>query len=112
MQNPTTMDKVVIKNYYHMTTIDENVYWMKLTYLLSIFCSNLQGLLLYIYLYFTILNNFLKMYTLEKNDASPLCILFTLTPHKLPLPTLTLIYTWYEKSIPMVKGWCDLLGFP
>ena len=32
-------DGVAIKDYYHMTTRDENVYWMKLTHLLSSFVS-------------------------------------------------------------------------
>ena len=34
MQTLTRMDRVVIKNYYHITTMDENVCWMKLTHLL------------------------------------------------------------------------------
>ena len=28
------MDKVVIEDYYHMTIMDENMNWVKLTYLL------------------------------------------------------------------------------
>ena len=35
MQTPIRMDKVVIKDYYHMTTMDENVNWMELTHMLS-----------------------------------------------------------------------------
>ena len=35
MQTPTRMDKVVIEDYKHMTTMDENVHWMELTRLLS-----------------------------------------------------------------------------
>ena len=31
MQTPTRMDKVIIEDYYHMTTMDENMNWMKLT---------------------------------------------------------------------------------
>ena len=34
------MDKVVIEDYYHMTTMDVNVNWMELTYLLSKFSLN------------------------------------------------------------------------
>ena len=45
------MDMVVIKDYYHMPTMDENTYWMKLTHLLLSF-SKPQDLLLYIYLNF------------------------------------------------------------
>ena len=40
------------------------------------------------------------MYTLEKNNASPLCILCTLMPQVIPLFTLTLVCTWYEESNP------------
>ena len=46
------MDRVVIEDYYHMTTIDENINWMKLIHLSSIFSLDLRGPLLYIYLYF------------------------------------------------------------
>ena len=35
MWSLTRMDKAVIKDYCHMTTMDENVNWMKLTHLLS-----------------------------------------------------------------------------
>jgi hypothetical protein len=51
------MDKIVIEDYYHMTTMDENVNWMKLAHLLSNYSLNPKGPLLYIYLYFNILNN-------------------------------------------------------
>ena len=40
MQTQTRMDKVVIEGYYQMTTMDENVNWMKLTHLLSTFSLN------------------------------------------------------------------------
>ena len=43
------------------------------------------------------------MYTLEKNNASPLCILCTLMPQIIPLLTLTLVHTWYEESNPWTK---------
>ena len=36
------------------------------------------------------------MYTLEKNNTSPLCVLYTLMPHIIPLLTLMLVCTWYE----------------
>ena len=57
MQILTRMDRVVIENYYYMTTIDENVYWMKLTHLLAIFSLNPRGPFLYVCLYFVILNS-------------------------------------------------------
>ena len=37
------MDKVVVQDYYHVTTMDENVNWMKLAHLLSIFIINPRG---------------------------------------------------------------------
>ena len=40
------------------------------------------------------------MYTLDKNNTSPLGILCTLMPQIIPLLTLMLDHTWYEKSIP------------
>ena len=48
------MDRVVIKDYYHVIIINEKVYWMKPTHLLSSFFLNLRHLL-YIYMYFKIL---------------------------------------------------------
>ena len=35
------MDKVVIEDYYHMTTMDEVMIWMEFTQLLSIFSLTL-----------------------------------------------------------------------
>ena len=35
---------VVIENYDHMKTMDENVYWMKPTHLLSKFSLNFRAL--------------------------------------------------------------------
>ena len=43
MQTLTRMDKVVIEDYHHMTTIDVDVNWMKLTHLLLIFSLNLRA---------------------------------------------------------------------
>ena len=37
------MHKVIIEDYYHIITMDENVIWMELTHLLSNFSSNLRG---------------------------------------------------------------------
>ena len=37
IQALTKMDIVVIKDFYHMARIDEDMNWMKLTLLLSIF---------------------------------------------------------------------------
>lgn len=37
MQTPKRMDKLVIKYYFHTTTITENMNWMELAHLLSMF---------------------------------------------------------------------------
>ena len=50
------MDKVVIEEYYHMTTMDENVNWIELAHFLSKNILNPKGPLLYITLNFNILN--------------------------------------------------------
>ena len=44
------------------------------------------------------------MYTLEKINTSPLCILDTLMPQIVPLLTLTLLHTWYEESTPWASS--------
>ena len=41
MQNLTRINMVVIKEYEHTKTVDENVKWMKPTHLLSIFSQTL-----------------------------------------------------------------------
>ena len=40
------------------------------------------------------------MYTLEKINTSPLCILCTILPQTIPLLTLMLVCRWYEESTP------------
>ena len=42
MQTLTTLDKIVIEDYYQMTIINENVYWMKVAHLFSSFSQNLR----------------------------------------------------------------------
>ena len=66
MRSLTIMDMVVIVDYYQVTTIDENMNWMKLTRLLSISFSKPQGPLLYIYLTSKSLITILNVYTREK----------------------------------------------
>jgi hypothetical protein len=65
------MDTIVIEDYYHMTTMNDNINWMKLTHLLSIFSLTLRVPLLYINLNFKIFRTFLKLYALENNYTSP-----------------------------------------
>lgn len=41
-----------------------------------------------------------KIYTLEKNKTSPLCILCTIMSQSIPISTLKLVRTWHEESNP------------
>jgi hypothetical protein len=59
MQTLTRVYKVIIDDYYHMTTMDD-VGWIKLTLCSLFFLQTIGGPLLYIYLYFIILNSLLK----------------------------------------------------
>jgi hypothetical protein len=87
------MNKVVIEDFYHMTTMDENMNWMKLTHSLSKKLSKPYGPLLYIYLYFKILNRLSKyIYNRKEKMTSPLCILCMLMPQIITLSTITLVH--------------------
>jgi hypothetical protein len=57
LQTLTRMDIVVNEDYYHMTTMDENVNYMKTSTSIVKFSSKPYALLLYNYLYFKILNS-------------------------------------------------------
>ena len=54
------------------------------------------------------------MYTLEKNNIYPLCILCMLMSRIIPLLTLTLIHTWYEEStaqfMSCAKNYCEYVN--
>lgn len=52
MQSLIGIDKIVIKDYSHMTIINDIVYWMKLTHLMSRFSQNLWDFFWFIYIYF------------------------------------------------------------
>ena len=41
------MDKVIMEDHYHMTTMDENMNWMKPTHMLSSCFSKVEGRMLY-----------------------------------------------------------------
>ena len=56
MQSIPSMDMIVIEDYYHMTTMDENVNWMNLAHLLSMFSLNMRPFF-YICLSFNVLNS-------------------------------------------------------
>ena len=107
MPGSTRMNKVVIVAYYHMTTMDENMIWVKQKHLLKKKKLSTLGILLYIYLFFKILNSLFEC-THWRGDTSHLCTLCMLMPQKVPLLELILFYTWYEQSIP---GATNSLGY-
>ena len=85
------MGMIVIENYYPTTTMHENMDWMKLTHLESIFFDiNLMAPLLHIYLYFKTSKMLIKC-THQRTKSSLLCKLRTLKPQIIPLLTLTLV---------------------
>ena len=43
MQTLIIMNKVVIRDYYHMRIMDEHINWMNLTHVLSKFPQNLRA---------------------------------------------------------------------
>jgi hypothetical protein len=69
MHAQTRMDMVGIKDYYKMTLINENVYWMKPTHLLSSFSQNVR--VPFCTSTFTS-NDLFKMYTLEREKCHSL----------------------------------------
>ena len=84
----------------------------EIAHLLSIFFLDLRAPFIYMYFsYFIILTCVSKMYALDKNHTSPLCILCMLMPQIIPLFTLTLICTRYEESNGRMTVWaakrCD-----
>ena len=97
MKNLTRLDRVVIRDYYHMTTMDENMNWMKPTHLLAISSLNLRRPLLYMYFFFSkFLIAVSNIHTRENN--MPLIILCMVMPPKIPLSTLMLVRIWFEES--------------
>ena len=75
---------ILIKNYYHMTSMDENVNWMKQTHLLS--KKNLWTLRSH-FVRLPLLINFEHpywLYTIEKINTPPWRILCKLMPQLLP----------------------------
>ena len=99
MQTLTKFDKVVIEDYYHMTTMVKNVNWIKQTHLLLIFPLILRPLFVHLPLHQKFLISFLYLHNM--NYTSSLCVLVcTQMPPIIPLLTLVLDWTWYEKSTP------------
>ena len=89
LQTLTRMDKVVIKDYYNMTIINENVYWMKLAHLLLSFSQDLRVPFRKSTFKFKISNSLFK------------CILYMLMSQITPFFTLMIVCMWYaESTIP------------
>ena len=65
MQTLTRTNKVVVEDFYHLTTMNESVNRMKLTHLLLTFFFKSFGSLLYIYIYICVR-------TLLKQNTIPL----------------------------------------
>ena len=87
-----------------MTIMDEDINWMKLTHMLSIFSLQLSPPpLLYLPFASKTIIAFLYVHT-EENDTSPLYILCMLMPRIISLSTLMLICTWLEDSTPPPKS--------
>jgi hypothetical protein len=88
------MDNVVIEDYYHITIMDEtNTYIVK-------FSSKPQGPLLYINLYFNILNALFEDTQQRKVIHLPYVYYVPLMPQIIPLLTLTSVSMWYEEFTP------------
>ena len=60
MQTLTKFDKVVIEDYYHMTTMVKNVNWIKQTHLLLIFPLILRPLFVHLPLHQKFFNTLFK----------------------------------------------------
>ena len=76
-----------------MTTMDENVNWLELKHLLSLFSFNHEAHFGTSTFTSTIFNSLFQMYTLENNNTSPLCILCMLMPQIIPLRTRISVHT-------------------
>ena len=105
MEALTRMDLVVIEDYCDMTTMDENINWMTLAYLLSSLSLNLTAPLLYIYLYFIFLNRLFGYMHQRKTIPLPYgYYICTLRPQIIPLLILMLVHVSYEVSTPSPQG--------
>jgi hypothetical protein len=72
MQTLLGMDMAVIEDYYHMTIMDENMNWMKLTYLLSNFTLNPTTSFAHLRLFQNLKNLFLNIHSREKKKKKSL----------------------------------------
>ena len=97
MQTPTRMNNVVIDDYYHLTTMYENVNWMELTQLLSKKSLNPRAPSCTSTFTSSFSIAFLNVLTRE-NNASLSYIPCTLMSQIVPLLALKLVCTWYEES--------------
>lgn len=85
MQSLTRLDMVVIEDYYHMTTMNDNVSWMKLAHLLSIIPLTLVVPFVHLHEYPTkLLISFLNVHTREEPYISLMCIVYTNASNNTP----------------------------
>ena len=84
--------KVVIEDYHHITTIDENLKWTKLTHLMSILFSKPHGRFCASTIYFKILNSLLNVQAREKYYVSIIYTLYTNTSNNVPFYTHVSLY--------------------
>ena len=77
------MNKVVIKDYNHMTTMDENMNWMKVTHVLSNFSLNLRPPFVNLHL-LQIYSSLSTVYTREKLQLSLMYIMYRVASNNTP----------------------------
>ena len=104
MQSLTKMNKVVIDDYYHMTIMNENMNWMKLTHLSKFSFKPYLKTLLYI-LHFKILNNLLYIYTCFK------VLISFLNVHTKEKQYPSLIYTMYTSSSNNIPSYTHISSY-
>ena len=92
MQTFIRMNMVVIEGYYHRSTMDENINWMKLTHPLSNFPRNLRAFYCTSNLNFKILNTFLNVHTREKLCLSLMYAMHTIALNNTPFHTHNIVF--------------------
>jgi hypothetical protein len=70
MQAPIRMNRIVIGDYYHVTTMDESMYWMKLAHRQTNFSLTLRPPFVHLPLLKRFLITFSNVHTKEAQDLS------------------------------------------
>ena len=100
MQTLTRLDKVVIEDYYHMTIINENVYYMKLAHLLSNFSQNLRVPFYTSTFTSKFLIAFLSVHTKEKEHHSLMFTMYANISNNTPSYTHISLYVVWRVHPP------------